>query len=29
LNYIAYYALRLGGWLAWRKHRKVNAKWDD
>jgi hypothetical protein len=26
LNYLAYYGLRLGGWLAWRKHRKVNAK---
>jgi hypothetical protein len=22
INYIAYYALRLGGWWAWRGHRK-------
>ena len=29
INNGAYYALRLGGWLAWRKHRKVNAQWDD
>jgi len=29
INYGAYYALRLGGWLAWRKHRKVNAHWKD
>ena len=29
INWIAYLALRGGGWLAWRKHRKVNAKWDD
>ena len=29
LNHIAYYALRLGGFMAWRKHRKVNAQWDD
>lgn len=26
LNYLAYWALRLGGWLAWNKHRKINAK---
>lgn len=26
LNYLAYYALRLGGFMAWNKHRKVNAK---
>ena len=26
LNYLAYWALRLGGWVAWNKHRKVNAK---
>ena len=29
INWIAYLALRLGGWWAWRGHRKVNAKWDD
>ena len=29
INWIAYLALRGGGWLAWRKHRKVNAQWDD
>ena len=28
LNYLAYWALRLGGWVAWNKHRKVNAKVD-
>ena len=27
INYGAYYALRLGGWLAWRKHRKNNLNW--
>ena len=26
LNYAAYYALRVGGFLAWRKHRKANCK---
>tara|TARA_B100001063_G_scaffold80378_1_gene74783 strand:- start:1103 stop:1681 length:579 start_codon:yes stop_codon:yes gene_type:complete len=26
LNYLAYWALRLGGFVAWNKHRKVNAK---
>ena len=26
LNYLAYWALRLGGWLAWNSHRKRNAK---
>ena len=26
MNYLAYYALRIGGFLAWNKHRKVNAK---
>ena len=26
LNYLAYWALRIGGFLAWNKHRKVNAK---
>jgi len=29
LNHIAYYALRLGGFMAWRGHRKRNIKWDD
>ena len=26
LNYLAYWALQIGGWVAWNKHRKVNAK---
>ena len=26
MNYLVYYSLRLGGFLAWRKHRKVGAK---
>lgn len=26
LNYVAYFALRLGGWLAWNGLRKKNAK---
>lgn len=26
LNYAAYYALRLGGFVAWNKHRKANKK---
>jgi hypothetical protein len=26
LNYLAYWALRLGGWFAWNKHRKRNLK---
>ena len=25
-NYLAYWSLRLGGFMAWNKHRKVNAK---
>ena len=29
LNYLAYWALRIGGWVAWRKHRKVNAQIID
>jgi len=29
LNYIAYYALRLGGWVAWKGHRKRNCSWED
>jgi hypothetical protein len=28
LNYAAYYALRLGGFVAWNRHRKVNSKLD-
>ncbi len=27
INYIAYYALRLGGFLAWRGHRKRGLNW--
>ena len=26
LNQLAYWALRLGGWVAWNKHRKVGAQ---
>ena len=26
MNYLAYWSLRLGGFVAWNKHRKVNAK---
>ena len=26
LNYLAYWALRAGGFLAWNGHRKRNAK---
>ena len=26
MNYLAYYALRIGGFMAWNKHRKVGAK---
>ena len=29
LNYLAYYGLRLGGFMAWKKHRKANCKWED
>jgi len=29
LNYLAYWALRIGGFVAWNKHRKVNAKIGD
>ena len=29
INWIAYLALRGGGWLAWRKHRKNNMHWKD
>ena len=24
LNYLSYWALRLGGWVAWNKHRDAN-----
>jgi len=27
LNYVAYYALRLGGFVAWRSHRKNGKDW--
>jgi hypothetical protein len=27
LNYVAYYALRLGGFAAWNGHRKTKATW--
>ena len=27
INYLAYYGLKLGGFAAWNKHRKVNANW--
>jgi len=26
LNYLAYWALRIGGFVAWNGHRKNNAK---
>jgi hypothetical protein len=26
MNLLAYWSLRLGGFMAWNKHRKVNAK---
>ena len=26
MNYLAYWSLRLGGFMAWNKHRKVDAK---
>ena len=29
LNYLAYWALRLGGCVAWNKHRKVNSQIND
>jgi hypothetical protein len=29
INYIAYYALRLGGWFAWRGHRKRSLDWKS
>jgi hypothetical protein len=27
INYLAYYGLKLGGFAAWNKHRKVKANW--
>ena len=29
MNYVAYYGLRLAGWLAWNGHRKRNLQWED
>jgi hypothetical protein len=29
INVIAYWALRLGGFLAWKGHRKVGADWKS
>jgi len=29
LNYLAYWALRIGGFIAWNGHRKNNAKIED
>lgn len=29
LNYLAYWALRIGGFVAWNKHRKNNTKIED
>tara|TARA_B100000683_G_scaffold25612_1_gene23360 strand:+ start:882 stop:1478 length:597 start_codon:yes stop_codon:yes gene_type:complete len=29
LNYLAYWALRIGGFVAWNKHRKTNSKIGD
>ena len=29
INVLAYYALRLGGFMAWNGHRKRNIQWDD
>ena len=26
MNFLAYWSLRIGGFMAWNKHRKVNAK---
>ena len=28
INYLAYYGLKFGGFAAWNKHRKINAKWS-
>jgi hypothetical protein len=29
MNYLAYWSLRLGGFVAWKGHRKRNAKIGD
>ena len=29
LNYLAYWALRLGGFVAWNGHRKRNCSWEE
>jgi hypothetical protein len=29
MNYLAYYSLRLGGFVAWNGHRKRNCDWKD
>lgn len=29
LNYLAYWALRLGGFVAWNGHRKRNCDWNE
>ena len=29
MNYLAYWSLRLGGFIAWNGHRKRNAKIED
>lgn len=29
INYLAYYALRLGGFVAWNGHRKNNKMWKE
>jgi hypothetical protein len=29
MNHLAYWSLRLGGWVAWNGHRKRNAKIGD
>jgi hypothetical protein len=28
INHVAYYALRLFGWVAWIKHRIEDKKWE-
>jgi len=29
MNYLAYYSLRLGGFMAWNGHRKRNVNWKE
>ncbi len=29
MNYLAYYSLRLGGFMAWNGHRKRNCNWKE